>query len=72
MLLKAVLLSVCLKIKILLCEYSTYQETQELGKFVKKKKWWFEGRFGGKIVVVLYFIVAQNKFLDTFVIINIL
>lgn len=37
MLLKAALLSVP-EIKILLCEYSTYQETQELGKFVKKKK----------------------------------
>lgn len=35
---KSCTLSAYLKIKILLCEYSIYQETQKLGKCVKKKK----------------------------------
>ena len=71
--LKAALLSDCLKIKILLCIYTTYQEIQELWKFVKKEKTDGLKESLGKIVILLYFIVEQNPFFsDPYVTVNVM
>lgn len=68
MLLKAVFLSICLKIKILSYKYSTYYEAWELWKLVYGLK-----KDLGDIVVVLYFTIEQNKFfLDSYVAVNIM
>lgn len=69
MLSEAALLSICLKIKVLLCKYSTYQEIKELRKFIKRKKWffsfykWFEGKFGGNCSCTLFYCRIKSIFL---------